>query len=247
MADAPPQVGDRAQNAHGAIVTWDGNTWVQTAAPHASAGSGGRQDPQLATLRSGADDAAAVERILNRVRDANRRLQPGPTRGTFLDAAISGDDDSILGRIGGVTLGPVARATGAITRQEVDDYQAMTQARNQAILHEQSRQHGVQTEGDAARMALAGVNIHNTPETNERVIDQGVQDAIRGQARSTFYTTWATRYGSLTAPNEQGAGVDEVWNHNQPHIINQFLQMRRGTNTGQPAGTRHAPTITRIR
>lgn len=244
MADEPPQVGDRAQNAHGAIVTWDGHTWRQTAAPHAGGGSAGRTDPQLATIRAAGDDAAAVERVLTQVRGANERLQPGPWRGSFLNAMIPSESDGIVGSVVANTVGAGLRAIGGITPREVNDTQALQRARNQAILHEQSRQHGVQTEGDAARMALAGVNMHNTAESNNQAIDQGVQQAIRGQARSTFYTTWATRYGSLTSPNEQGAGVDEVWNHNQPHIIDQFLQMRRNAQShaqGRP------PTIARIR
>lgn len=245
MADEPPQVGDRAQNAHGAIVTWDGQAWRQTAAPRANAGSAGRQDPQLATIRAAGDDAASVERTLNQVRSANARLQPGPWRGSFLSSMIPSEGDSMLGSLFANTVGGVLRTIGGITPSEVNDTQAIQRARNQAILHEQSRQHGVQTEGDAARMALTGVHLHNTAESNNAAIDQGVQQAIRGQARATFYTTWATRYGSLTSPNEQGASVDEVWNHNQPHIIGQFLQMRHGAPQGAPA--RHTPSIVRIR
>lgn len=252
MADPPIRVGATARHPNGSVVTWNGTTWVQTVDPRTPGGLSGRTVPRedapaIAGLRKSAEAGAAAERTYGRVAEANRRLQPGPWRGRFLDAAIPSEEGGILDTLGGFLIGGPARMVGAITPREVDDYQTVQRARNQGVLAEQQSQAGVQTEGDAARMAMAGLNATNTTTSNETAITQGTQDAIRAQARTAFYTAWASKYGGLNATNPQGFNVDAVWNGAQPRIIAHFIEQRGGAHPAPPAGRARPPVIRRVR
>lgn len=250
MADNPPVIGETAEHPNGGVLTYTARGWVQTTPPRAPMGRGrvalGAGAPreeavELRNLRSEGQAGRELERSVQRVRGANERLRSGPWRGTFLDAAIPSEDDSWLGSIGGITLGPVARMTGAITDQNVADYQSVGRARNEGVLAQQRTQRGVQTESDAARMALAGINVRNTPESNETVIGQATNDAQMLQGRAAYFNEWASRYGSISGTrNSRGQTVEQAWNQFGPAYTRRMMGQRPGT---RPRGGRTARGI----
>lgn len=241
-----PRVGEEAVHADGRVARWDGQAWRVISGPTPRVGrqGAGRLSPQegafLNILRDQARSGEAIERTYRRTEGANQRLRPGPWRGTFLNAAIPNEGGGILDTIGSVVVGGPARLTGAITDQNVRDYQEMERARAEGTLARQLEQRGVQTESDAARMALAELSARRTTEGNQAVIDQGIVRAQRDQAKAAYYQQWAARFGGINGTrNSRGQTVEDAW-----HQFGEEFRRRMFANQNQPSGR---TTVRRVR
>lgn len=249
MAVDPSLEGRRVRLRDGTIARVTHGQLVQETAPPArgTAGSRSRIPPQdlqaLNALRDNARAAQDLERTYNQTRDAVNRLQPGPYRGRFLEAAIPEEEQrGILDSIGSVVVGGPARITGAISPQNVEDFQAVSRARSIGVLARQLQQRGVQTESDAARMALAELSAEHTTDQNNMIIDRGIQAAQRDQARAAYYNAWASRFGGINGTrNSRGQTVDEAWHQFGQAYTNQMFRSSGGQ------GQTQRPTIRRIR
>lgn len=251
MLQGTPRTGATARHRDGSVLTFNGRDWVQTTPPRApgSSGRGGvtpQDRNQLGNMRDQAVAAGELERTYSRVGEANQRLQPGPWRGRFLDAAIPNAGGGVMDTLGATLIGGPARLIGAITPQEVNDYQTIEGARSEGVLQRQIEQRGPQTESDAARMAMTELGVGNTLERNRNVINQGLARTQRAQARAAYYSQWAARFGGLSGTrNSRGQTVNEAWEQFGPAYTRRFVGLR-GSQQRQPT-RRPGATIRRIR
>lgn len=174
--------------------------------------SGQSQEEQKKLNKLDEEAGAAYEthQQYGQVRDAMKRLKPGPFRGAMLDAAIPTEQTGPLGRLAATVLSPVTRWTGAISDQNVKDYQRVKGIQSKRVLNTQLEQKGVQTEGDARRMQMTDISPNQTLDTNLQVINSAEQAANRVQARAPFYTAWANKHG-LNGLDEQGRSVEQAF------------------------------------
>jgi hypothetical protein len=237
----PYRVGQTATNPKTKQqVKWDGQNWV--AIPGTGLGTqtelgGGRSAQQdvkfLNDLSTQAADASEVERIYNRAAKDIHDFHTGPYRGRFMQMMTPDDQGGILDTIGGV-VGAVPRALGAITPKDTTDYQKLSSLQQYRVLSEQTRQKGVQTEGDAARIKLAEISPSKTIDANMDIINNGLARMRRVQAKASFYTQWANKLG-LHGTNEQGQTADQVWANNQDAITQSLVPHSAGSTNGATA------------
>lgn len=206
-----------------------GGQWQDYTGPQPGAsggGSGGRSQQQdtklLNEMSVQANDAAEVERIYRRAANDIRQFHTGPYRGRFMQMMTPDDQGGVLDTIGGV-VGAIPRAVGAITKKDTDTYQRLQSLQQYRVLGEQTRQKGVQTEGDAARIKLAEISPSKTMDANMDIINNGLARMQRVQARASFYQQWAHKYG-LHGANEQGQNVDQVWANNADAITRSMIK-----------------------
>jgi len=231
----PYRIGQTATNPKtGQKVQWDGQNWTavpgtgQKTQTELGGGRSAQQDVKfLNDLSTQAADAAEVERIYNRAAKDIKSFQTGPYRGTFMQMATPEDSGGMLDKIGSVLIGGPARAIGAITPKDTTEYQKLSSLQQYRVLGEQTRQKGVQTEGDAARIKLAEISPTKTVDANMDIINNGLDRMRRVQAKSSFYTQWANKYG-LHGTNQNGETADQVWANNQDAITNSLIRGSAG-------------------
>lgn len=206
-----------AKNANGDMIILKGNQWVPYTGPDPalSKGPGGsrasQQDVKLLNeYGSAAADAAEVERIYKRAATDIKKFHTGPYRGTIMGMATPEDNGGFMDKLGAVVIGAPARLTGAITSEDTNRYQKLRSLQQYRVLGEQTRQKGVQTEGDAARIMLAEISPTKTEEANMDIIRNGIARMQRVKAKAAFYTKWANKYG-LHGQNAAGQTADQVW------------------------------------
>lgn len=176
--------------------------------------------------------AAEADEIMRQYDEAERivrRLRTGPWRGAMLSAAIPEAGGGIPDTVGGVAIGGPARLTGAITAQDVRDFNALRALQANRVLSEQQQQRGVQTDSDAARMMLAEIDPWKDEDTNYQIIARGRARSRRVRQRANFYAQWASQNGSLSA-TVNGQGVEQA-----------FI-----ASVGGGTGTAGRPTVRRI-
>jgi hypothetical protein len=214
------KVGQVVTDGQGNYKQWSGSGWNDIPAPVGKApGSPVRAlTPQEATALEARRTQLTAANELNQNNQAaipaSNRLNSGPYRGMLLDAAIPNPDNKggMLDSLGAWTLGPLARMTGAITPQDVQDYQTVKRAENQAVLAKQLPQKGAQTESDAARMAMTGVSTSNSPRQNLTVQRHDAAAQAYLAAKTAFETAWTNKYG-LNGLNEQGQDITTAFQH----------------------------------
>ena len=190
---------------------WSGTQWNNIPPPRGGTiGSPVRamtpaEEAALEKRRVASDAANELARTNNAAIAASNRLNSGPYRGAFLDAAIPNPDNKggMLDALGAWTLGPLARVTGAISPRDVQDYQTVKRAENQAVSAKQLPQKGAQTESDAARYAMTGVRTSNSPGQNRTVASQDAEAANYLNKKRQFEAQWALTYG-LNGTNAAG-------------------------------------------
>lgn len=235
----PPPVGTIAEHSDGRQVRFDGQRWVQIRAANPRARRSGnnmssRDEMTVNALREQAAAARETSRVYERARAANQRLNSGPTRGRLLETAIEDPNGGILDSLGALVIGGPLRLTGAISQQDVDDYQMMRGLQSENVLTRQIEQRGPQTDSDAARMMLTEISPGRTREGNREVIDQGQFRARRAQARAAYYAQWAARFNGLNGTrNSRGQTVDDAWNQYGDAFTQRMFSRQQG---GQQRG-----------
>lgn len=139
-----------------------------------------------------------------------RRFKPGPFRAAFVDANIVNEADGPVVRAGKGLLSAITRPTGMLNDQDIEDYQTITRAKNKAVLEAQLPQKGVQTEGDAARMAMAGISPYKRLGPSLDIFRENIPKAQRQILRDSYYKDWAAKYGS-NRTNERGQSVEQAF------------------------------------
>lgn len=213
----PYAIGQTATNpTTGQKVQWDGQHWAAVPGTGTPGGGGkGKFSPQaqnfLNDLSKNAGSAREVGKLYSNVESSLKAIRPGPYRNRLLlSPAIPEDNGGILDAISGALIGGPARLTGAVTPKEVSNYQTVRAIQNAAVLERQLPQKGPQTESDAARMMLADISPGKDLAANERIINAGRQKIQREQARATFYTKFANKWG-LNGVSPHGFTADELW------------------------------------
>lgn len=207
------KVGTVISDGKGHYKQWSGSGWSDIPPP-AVGGPGGRklspqEQKELDRQRDGAQAGLEAKLRTQEITPALRRLKGGPMRGMFLDAAIPSSKGGFLDALGGMVIGGPARLLGAISPQEVADYQQVERAATMSTRQSETGERGTQTEGDAARALLAAITPSNIePGTVTRSI---IDKADRQISRADFYTKWANRYG-LSGVDEQGRSVERAFN-----------------------------------
>lgn len=119
--------------------------------------------------------------------------------------------------------GPIKRAGGALLRGTVgnlysnrdhEDYQYLTanaQALNNAALRLNK---GVQTEGDAVRIAKENIGVDKAPQVNRDIFNgQSKQAVAIAKAQQQAASQWIANYGALSGTkNAQGQTYDDWFN-----------------------------------
>lgn len=118
------------------------------------------------------------------------------------DPAQSGYWDQFRGWIAG----------DVVSQQDKEDFQFLENLKNRAVLASQIEQKGPQTESDAARMTLTGIQPGNYKGVNGRILGEAMIKAQLAVRRPGFYTRWAQKYGSLQSLDQKGRSVDDAWN-----------------------------------
>lgn len=208
MADY--QEGQTATGKKGEKYVFTGGAW------HIAPGGAGptlsKTDQAAITgLNSDAAKAAEIVAQYNQVKPVLKRFHPGPFRGALMDAAIPQEKGGIGNAITSTVIGAPLRALGVVSPQDVEDFQNIQRVKTQRVLDEQTRQKGVQTEGDAARIAQSTISPRKTLDANYATIAADTQRLNRTAGRAPFYSNWAHKYGGLQAPNEQGQSVEQAY------------------------------------
>lgn len=222
------RVGQTATNPKtGQQVTFDGQNWVGVAGTAKPSGLGGgsrgaQQDIKyLNDLSTQAQSAAETRRLYQQAREHIKALNPGPGRGRFLESMISEEGGGVMDTIGGV-VGMIPRALGAITKKEIDHFQALRSIQSSQVLERQIQQKGTQTEGDAARMLRTEISPSKTWEANLDVLNRGEALARRNQAKAIFYTQFANKYG-LHGQTKEGHTADQIWARLAPALTDKLV------------------------
>lgn len=199
----------------GQSVVYKGGQWVATPSAPGSPIAAPPLSPQdrnmLNTLNSQAANALEIQKQYDAAVPLIHRLKPGPNRGAFLDTATAQDGGGFWDKAGAIAIGGPARLIGAISPQDTEDFQALKAIQARRVLEEQTRQKGVQTEGDAARIKAGDIGPYFDEKTNMDVIARQRQVAARAQQRAQFYTKWAQTYG-LNKTNPGGDAVETAFN-----------------------------------
>lgn len=171
-------------------------------------------DPQarkvLNDLNAQANEAREIQRQYQDAGQAIRRLKPGPARARYLESAIPDENGGVLDTLGAIAIGGPSRLLGAISSQDISDFQRLRGLQSQRVLSEQIQQKGPQTESDAARMQMTEISPYKDTSTNMAIIRAGMAKTQRVQQRANFYTQWANRFG-LNGTNPQGETVEQAF------------------------------------
>lgn len=194
-----------------------GGEWVDYTGPKpgATKGQGGKIDKTsegfLNKLSEDANSARETSKLYDRAEGSLKAINPGPYRNSLLlSPAIPEDDGGWADKLGAMTIGGVAKVTGAVTPNEVSHYQTVRAIQNAAVLERQLQQKGVQTNTDAQRMMLADISANKGMRANQEIIDAGRAQLKRRQARAVFYTQFANKFG-LNGLSPHGYTVDQLW------------------------------------
>lgn len=128
---------------------------------------------------------------------------------------------------------------GLVSEQDKRDYQLLEYLKNRAVLSAQIAQKGPQTESDAVRMAMTGIQPGNYKEANAKILGEAMLRAQLLQRKPGFYTRWAQKYGSLTGLDPKGRSVDDAWN------LMATDAFRRNQSRGDPSLVSRAKTPSR--
>src|ERR1043166_1579382 len=79
----------------------------------------------LNDLNKEAREAREIQEQYRAAEGAIKRLKPGPWRAAFLDAALPEENGGVLDRLGSLAIGGPARMLGAISGQDVNDFQRL--------------------------------------------------------------------------------------------------------------------------
>lgn len=202
----------------GQTVVFKGGQWV-SAGPAAGGAIGSpvprkfsaQEQKVLNDLNAQAAEAREIQTQYRQAEQSIRRLKPGPFRARYLESAIPDENGGIADTIGSVLIGGPSRVTGAISGQDVADFQRLRGLQSQRVLSEQIQQKGPQTESDAARMQMTEISPYKDEKTNLSVIQSGMGKTTRVQQRADFYTKFANRYG-LNGTDKWGQTVEEAFN-----------------------------------
>lgn len=116
------------------------------------------------------------------------------------------DKSGILDQAGAKLFG------GLVSEQDKRDFQTLEYLKNRAVLAAQVAQKGPQTESDAIRMAMTGIQPGNYKEANAKILNEAMLRAQLLQRKPGFYTRWAQKYGSIQSIDPKGRSVDDAWN-----------------------------------
>lgn len=180
----------------------------------AKAGGGG-PSPQdrkaLGTYRDMDDQANALAQDSKNFLTRADRFHTGPGKSMLFGAMYPSSDG---------WAGPIKQVAGAALRgtlgqlysnRDHDDYQylsANAAALNNAALRLNK---GVQTEGDAQRIAKENVGVDKTPQTNRDLFNDATRNAMAiAHARKASASKWIATYGSLAGTtNVHGMTYDD--------------------------------------
>lgn len=101
-------------------------------------------------------------------------------------------------------------ASDTVSPKERQAFQNFRAIQSGQVLDKQQAQSGPQTESDAARMKLAGIQATNDLSANVPILMRGYADSALAERKMPFYTNWANRYG-LNGVDARGRSVDDVW------------------------------------
>lgn len=179
-------------------------------------------------LRTDADGATKSAPIIREAAGAIDRLKTGPGRAKVLQYSIPGKDDGILSSLGKGIIGAF------VDDRDQADYQTLQGLSSGRVLDTQLDQKGIQTASDATRMELSEVGVDKPTKTNAQIIGRTqLQNSLK-QMRPDFYGDWARKYGSLSAANEKGFGVDKAWNALVGDAQRRYYSDPRVTKLTQP-------------
>lgn len=135
-------------------------------------------------------------------------------------------------------------ARSATTPEERAAYQDFKSIQSNRVLQKQIEQKGPQTESDAARMKLAGVQASNDLTSNIPILMRGMADSVLAERKMQHFTSWANKYG-LNGVDKQGRTADEKWRQIQNVVYNleskstpKIVASLRGGGPKKPAGGR---------
>ncbi len=181
----------------------------------------------LNTLSAQAAEAGETARVYQRSRAANEALRPGPNRGRFLKMATPEEGGGALDTIGAALIGAPLRMLGGITEKDTNAYQQLRAYQSDQVLGKQILQKGPQTESDAARLQLTEISPEKSQAVNREIIDSGLDKTTRIQAKATFYTKFANRWGlNGVAPN--GMTADQLWKSVANKVTQDVKDARNG-------------------
>lgn len=222
----------RRKKYHAATDTWELDVAPGAPVP-AAVGRPSTQDTRMLNdLSAQAASAAETRQIYDQTKDVIRRFQPNPWKGTIMDIAVPDEKSGFLGRIGAAVVGGPAQLFGAITPQDIDDYQLLRSRQQERVGTRQLEQKGMQTESDAARYMLADISPMKSTNTNLQIADLGTAKAARVQARVSFYSRWRQKYGSLQAVDERGRAVEQAFQDTLQYYKDQITSGRINRNVG---------------
>jgi hypothetical protein len=163
------------------------------------------EEKALEDRKKAADAAQSLNITNKRAINASNELQSGPWRGKFLDMAIPDPGDGgFWDTLGAGLIGvPAQHIFGAIGQKDIQNYQTVKRAENEAVSAKQLPQKGSQTESDAQRYAMTGLRVGNDPQQNRLVAAQDEAANAYLQAKRNFELNWANKYG-VYGPNEAG-------------------------------------------
>lgn len=164
----------------------------------------------------GTQDNIALNKIRDRVGEASgltrdyraaMKLLPRiePSRVPLMNSVLPQEDGGIMNYVSSKLFG------GSVTPRERQDYQDFRAIQSGQVLSKQQQQTGPQTESDAARMKLAGIQASNDLQANVPVLMRGTADAILAERQMKFFTNWANKYG-LNGVGPRGQTADDAWN-----------------------------------
>lgn len=186
----------------------DGSGW-KVVNPKANAydASANSRMKELSIQAASADRA---DRIYKNVEASTGRFKTGPVRAAMMDAALPDEKGGFWDRLGAATIGTALRGTGAITNQNVTDFQILKAQQAERTAERQVEQKGPQTEADAARYMLADISPYKTPDANKAIINQGRRAIDLQKGRSNFAIKFANRYG-LNGVDERGRSMEQAF------------------------------------
>lgn len=164
----------------------------------------------------GTQDNIALNKLRDRVGEATgltrdyraaMRLLPRiePSRVPLMNSVLPQEDGGVLNYLSSKLFG------GSVAPQERQNYQDFRAIQSGQVLSKQQQQTGPQTESDAARMKLAGIQASNDLQANVPVLMRGTADAILAERKMKFFTNWANKHG-LNGTGPGGQTADAAWN-----------------------------------
>lgn len=194
---------------------------------------GGAATPQdrkaLDQLRANVDATQEALQPAEEFARREDRFHTGTSKAALFGAFYP-DTSGVLGGLKSVGAAALRGTVGQLfSNQEHDDYQYLASraaALNNAGLRANK---GVQTEGDAVRIARENIGVDKGSQTNRDILDGHRLEYAQARAHEQAASKWIAAFGSLTGTkNAHGLTYDD-WYRNviQPQVRQHFYQQQQ--------------------